>query len=81
MIEDHHVERYLVDPADEAPEPVRAWILVQADTDRPLRIEMERHLGGKWVTRGTVEFRFPDALPERIFEPQTLAEEDWPERD
>ena len=34
-----------------------------------------------YTSCGTVEFLFPDALPERIFEPHTLAKDDWPERD
>jgi Putative zinc-finger len=66
------VAQYLIDNADDAPEPVRLIFLVDAATDLPISVEKQHRIGSEWITRGILEFEFNQLLPEQLFDPNSL---------
>src|SRR5207249_5012257 len=54
---------------DRPGDPGREWLLVDAETDLPVRTEEQRQVAGRWRTEFLTEYHYSEPLPARLFTP------------
>jgi hypothetical protein len=72
-LDGHTARQIVISDADEGPEPVRLLFWIDDQTDLPLRVEKQHEINGQWTAQVMVQFQFNQALPARLFDPESLS--------